>query len=57
MIGSLIYYKDTHSFYDKYYTEIEDIRWELEAEGIEINITDQKLRECKINCVNSPVSF
>lgn len=26
MIGSLIYYTDTHAFYDKHYAEIEDLR-------------------------------
>jgi hypothetical protein len=30
MIGSLIYYVDTHKFYEKYYSEIEEIRTELE---------------------------
>jgi len=44
MVSSLIYYKDTHDFYDKYYDEIEDIRRELESEGIEINLKDQDLK-------------
>lgn len=30
MVGSLIYYSDTHQFYDTYYDEIEDIRYDLE---------------------------
>ena len=30
MVGRLIYYSDTHKFYDKYYNEIEEIRYELE---------------------------
>lgn len=30
MVGKLIYYSDTHKFYDKYYNEIEEIRYELE---------------------------
>lgn len=30
MIGSLIYYCDTHKFYDAHYSEIEAIRYELE---------------------------
>ncbi len=34
MVISLIYYKDTHDFYDKHYSEIEDIRYELEEEWI-----------------------
>ena len=44
MVSSLIYYKDTHEFYDRYYNEIEDIRWELESEGVEINLKDQDLK-------------
>lgn len=34
MISSLIRYTDTHKFYDKYYNEIEDIRYELQEEWI-----------------------
>lgn len=30
MVGSLIYYHDTHTFYDKHYDEIEQLRHELE---------------------------
>lgn len=30
MIGSLIYYHDTHQFYDAYYDEIEELRCEFE---------------------------
>lgn len=30
MVGSLIYYSDTHKFYDTHYHEIEDIRYDLE---------------------------
>lgn len=30
MIGSLIYYHDTHKFYDNYYAEIEEIRKEYQ---------------------------
>jgi uncharacterized Zn finger protein (UPF0148 family) len=32
MIGSLIYYSDTHKFYDEYYDEIEELREEYESE-------------------------
>ena len=32
MIGKLIYYCDTHKFFDKYYNEIEDLRLELEVD-------------------------
>ncbi len=30
MVSSLIYYKDTHNFYDKYYYEIEELRQDYE---------------------------
>ncbi|WP_165796624.1 hypothetical protein [Chryseobacterium sp. HMWF035] len=30
MYGGLIYRKDTHNFYDKYYDEIEELREEYE---------------------------
>lgn len=30
MVSGLIYYCDTHAFFDRYYDEIEDIRYELE---------------------------
>ena len=36
MVGSLIYYKDTHEFYEKHYAEIEKIRNELAEQGMEI---------------------
>ena len=32
MVGSLIYYSDTHQFYDTYYHEIEELRHHLEQE-------------------------
>ena len=31
MVSSLIYYKDTHAFYDKHYEEIEELRTEYES--------------------------
>ena len=34
MVWSLIYYVDTHKFYDKHYEEIEDIRYELQEQWI-----------------------
>ena len=34
MVWSLIYYVDTHKFYDKHYDEIEDIRYELQEQWI-----------------------
>ena len=40
MVSSLIYYNDTHAFYDKHYNEIEDIRCQLIDEGIEVNIPE-----------------
>jgi hypothetical protein len=30
----LIYYHDTHAFFDRHYDEIQKIRWNLEDEGI-----------------------
>jgi len=38
MIGSLIYYQDTHEFYDKHYDEIEEIREEMLEQGTDIKI-------------------
>lgn len=32
MVGSLIYYTDTHAFYDAHYDEIEELRHDYEAE-------------------------
>ncbi len=32
LVSSLIYYTDTHAFFDKYYEEIEDLRCEYEEE-------------------------
>jgi len=37
IVSSLIYYKDTHEFYDKHYNEIEDIRCQLADDGIEVD--------------------
>ena len=33
-VSSMIYYTDTHKFYDTHYNEIEDIRLELQEEWI-----------------------
>lgn len=38
MVWSLIYYKDTHEFFEKHYDEIEELRAELEEQWIELNI-------------------
>lgn len=32
MIGSLIYYQQTHDFFDDHYSEIEDIRCQIEED-------------------------
>lgn len=32
IIGTLIYYTDTHKFYEKYYEEIEELRKDLEEQ-------------------------
>ncbi len=33
IVSSMIYYTDTHKFFDKYYEEIETLRFELEQVG------------------------
>lgn len=39
MIKKLIYYHDTHSFYDKYYNEIEELRIDFEqSTGLPLQI-------------------
>lgn len=44
-VWSMIRYSDTHKFYDKYYDEIEDIRFELQETGILENLNlDQDLK-------------
>jgi len=40
MVSSLIYYADTHAFYEKHYDEIEDIRCQLIHDGIEVNFPE-----------------
>lgn len=37
-ISSLVYYTDTHKFYDKHYDEIEDLRYEYEDMGCPLHI-------------------
>jgi hypothetical protein len=32
MIPGLVYYTDTHKFFDKHYEEIEDLRYEYESD-------------------------
>ena len=32
MVGSLIYYSDTHAFFDKHYREIEELRYQYEQD-------------------------
>jgi hypothetical protein len=34
MVTKLIYYKDTHEFYEKYYDEIEELRQEYLENGL-----------------------
>ena len=41
----MIRYRDTHKFYDKFYDEIEEIRFELQEQGIlENNFIDSDLK-------------
>ena len=46
MVGALIYYSDTHAFFDKFYEEIEDLRTEYLEQGFDIlaNIGDSDLK-------------
>lgn len=45
MISGLIYYSDTHKFFDKYYEEIEDLRFIFEyTTGEEISIMGEDLK-------------
>tara|TARA_Y100000389_G_scaffold202866_1_gene249527 strand:- start:2778 stop:3164 length:387 start_codon:yes stop_codon:yes gene_type:complete len=42
MVGKLVWYSDTHTFYDKHYDEIEDLRVEcLESVGEALNVGDR----------------
>ena len=44
-VWSMIRYSDTHKFYNKFYDEIEDIRFELQEQGIlENNFIDSDLK-------------
>src|SRR5690606_23422025 len=36
MVGGLIYYYDTHKFFDDYYDEIEDLRQDMLEQGIDM---------------------
>jgi hypothetical protein len=44
MVSKLIYYKDTHEFYDKYYDEIENTRLELQDLGMLDSMPDSDLK-------------
>ncbi len=45
VVGSMIYYADTHTFFDTYYEEIEELRIEYEnSTGIPVNIQDSDLK-------------
>lgn len=44
IVRSLICYANTHTFFDTYYEEIEDLRMEYEqSTGIPVNISDSDL--------------
>lgn len=68
MIGSLIYYSDTHKFFDTHYDEIEDLRYELEQSlgealqpkgGYEISIPNPQKGDCFKTSIRpkSPTTF
>lgn len=44
MVGSLIYYRDTHKFFDTHYAEIEEIRQLFADEEIYLSITWNDLK-------------
>lgn len=45
MISGLVYYTDTHKFFDTYYEEIEELRTEYEnSTGISFEIPDSDLK-------------
>ena len=45
MVSGLVYYTDTHKFFDTYYKEIEELRTEYEdSTGIPVNIQDSDLK-------------
>lgn len=44
MVSSMIRHKDTYEFFEKHYEEIEEIRAELEEQGIEIKIPTNDLK-------------
>lgn len=44
MINRLIYYQDTHQFYDEHYAEIEDIRHQIAEIGITLDWPDGDLK-------------
>ncbi|MBL7799824.1 MAG: hypothetical protein JNL95_03785 [Chitinophagales bacterium] len=45
MVSGLVYYADTHTFFDTYYEEIEALRMEYESStGCQINLQDVDLK-------------
>ena len=44
MVSSMIRYSDTHEFYNTHYDEIENIRLELQEEGLITNLPDEDLK-------------
>lgn len=44
MVGSLIYYTDTHRFFDTHYYEIKDILDDLEKEGFRLELKGDDLK-------------
>lgn len=44
MVSSLVRYKDTHEFFNKHYDEIEEIRYDLEKQWIEIKFPTNDLK-------------
>ena len=44
LVGGMIYYYDTHAFFDRHYDEIEDLRLELMDEGVMIEWPQSDLK-------------
>lgn len=44
MVGFLCWYTDTHAFFERHYDEIEELREEMEDQGIPISLGGRDLK-------------
>ena len=44
MVGFLCWYSDTHAFFDRHYHEIEELREEMEGQGVPISLAGRDLK-------------